>query len=119
MMTMMASVSAFVNSNTKLSKNSFQEAVDKLFTNVIYHKLHVLRPTLPGIMDTKYHLRPRLRYFKLIIKNRSITECDFITRLLLKTFIHITLVRYIATLRIYFASFHLYRLLFTVILSHA
>jgi len=36
-----------------------EEADDKLFTNVVYNKQHVLHPTLPGTMDTKYHLRPR------------------------------------------------------------
>ena len=36
-----------------------EEADDKLFTSVMYNKQHVLRPTLPGTMDTKYHLRPR------------------------------------------------------------
>jgi len=35
-----------------------EEADDKLFTNVTYNK-HVLHSTLPGTMDTKYHLRPR------------------------------------------------------------
>ena len=36
-----------------------EEADDKLFTNVTYNKQHVLHSTLPGTMDTKYHLRPR------------------------------------------------------------
>ena len=40
--------------------------------------------TLPGTMDTKYHLRPRPHNFKLTTKNSSITECDFITRMLFK-----------------------------------
>jgi len=61
-----------------------QEAGDKLFTNVMYNKQHVLHSTLPGIMDTKYHLRPRPHNIKLIAKNSSITECDFITGMLFK-----------------------------------
>ena len=61
-----------------------EEADDKLFTNVMSNKQHVLHPTLPGTMDTKYHLRPRPHNFKLTAKNSSITECDFITRMLFK-----------------------------------
>jgi len=61
-----------------------EEADDKLFTNVMYIKQHVLHSTLPGIMDTKYHHRPRPHNFKLTAKNSSITECDFFTRMLFK-----------------------------------
>ena len=61
-----------------------EEAGDKLFTDVIYNKQYVVRPTLPCTMDTKYHLRPRPHNFKLAIKNRSAIECDFITRMLFK-----------------------------------
>jgi len=61
-----------------------EEADDKLFTNVMYNKQHVLHSTLPGTMDTKYHLRPRPHNFKLTAKNSCITECDFITRMLFK-----------------------------------
>ena len=43
----------------------------------MYNKQHVLHPTLPGTMDTKYHLRPRAHNFMLTAKNRYITECDF------------------------------------------
>jgi len=49
-----------------------------MFTNLMYNK-HVvgggvLYPTLPGTMDTKYHLMPRPHNFKLTSKNRSVTE---------------------------------------------
>jgi len=54
-----------------------EEADDKLFTNVMYLKQHVLHSTFPGTMDTKYHLRPRRHNFKLTAKNSSIAECDF------------------------------------------
>jgi len=33
-----------------------EEADDKLLTNVTYNKQHVLHSTLPGTVDTKYHL---------------------------------------------------------------
>jgi len=68
-----------VNSTTKLSKNQL-----KRLTNVMYNEQHYLQPTLPGTMDTKYHLRPRPHNFKLISKNRSIAERDIITRMLFK-----------------------------------
>ena len=50
----------------------------------LYNKQHVLHPTVPGTMDTKYHLGPRPHNFKLTAKNSLITECDFITRMLSK-----------------------------------
>jgi len=61
-----------------------EEADDKLFTDVMYNKQHVSHSTLPGTMDTKYHLRPRPHNLKLTAKNSSIAECDFITRMLFK-----------------------------------
>jgi len=61
-----------------------EEADDKLFTNVMYNKQHVPHSTLPGTMDTKYHLMPRPHNFKLTAKNSSITKCDFFTRMLFK-----------------------------------
>jgi len=65
-------------------KELAEEADDKLFTKVNYNIQYVLHATLPGTMDTKYHLRPGDHNFKLTIKNKSITECDFITRMLFK-----------------------------------
>ena len=58
-----------------------EEPGDKLFTNVTYNKQHVLHSTLPGTMDTKYH---PITLSKLTAKNSSITECDFITRMIFK-----------------------------------
>ena len=43
---------------SKTVEELVEEADDKLFTNVTYNK-HVLHSTLPGTMDSKYHLRPR------------------------------------------------------------
>ena len=57
------------------------EADDKLFTSVMYNKQHVLHSTLPGTTDTKYH---PITLSKLTAKNSSITECDFITRMIFK-----------------------------------
>ena len=87
------------------------------WTNTCLYVLHVLyvHSTLPGTMNTKHHIRPRLHNFKLTAKNSSITECDFITRMLLKTFIDIvffSLLFYVFTL-----LFNMYRHLFAVISS--
>ena len=80
--------SLFVNSTTKVVEELAEEADDKLFTNeqcTMCNKQRVLlHLTLPGTRDTKYYLRPRPHSFKLTTKNRSITECGFITRMLFK-----------------------------------
>jgi len=94
-----------------------EEADDKLFTNVMYNKQHLLHSTLPGTIGSKYHLRPRPHNFKLTAKNSSITEYDFITRMLLLTFIDImffSLLFYVFTF-----LFNMYLLLFAVILSRS
>ena len=46
--------------------------------------LSVLNHILPDIKDTKYHLRPRTHNLKLTVKNSSISQSDFITRMLFK-----------------------------------
>ena len=48
-----------------LEEELVEHADDKLFTNVMYNKHHVLHPTLPGTKNTKYHLRRRPHNFKL------------------------------------------------------
>jgi len=71
-------------------------------------------------MDTKYHLMPRDQNFKLMVlttKNRLIPECDFITRMLLKTFIDIMLVTWL--FYVFAFLFYMYRLLFAVILAQS
>ena len=57
-----------------------EDADKKLFNNIIYNKLHVF----PDTKDTKYHLRPRTHNLKLTVKNSSISQSDFITRMLFK-----------------------------------
>ena len=79
------------------------------------NKQHVLQSTLSGTMDTKYHLRPRPHNFKLTAKNSSITECDFITRMLFKD-VCCHYVLFIAVSCITFL-FYMYHLLLTVISS--
>jgi len=57
-----ASVLASVNvceQHHKTVEELVEAADDKLFTNVMYSKQHFLHSTLPGTMDTKYHLRHR------------------------------------------------------------
>ena len=73
-----------------------------------YNKQHVLDPTLPG--NTKYHPRPRPHNFKLTTKNRSISECDFIIRMLFKD-VYWHYARYTDTVCIItFQFFYLYNL---------
>jgi len=59
-----ASRSSLCEQHHKTVEELVEEADDKLFTNVTYNKQHVLQSTLPGTMDTKYHLRPRPHNFK-------------------------------------------------------
>ena len=49
-----------------------EEADDKLFTNDIYNKQHVLHLTLPGTMDTTYHLRPRPHHYTGLASERCL-----------------------------------------------
>ena len=60
--------SALCEQHHKTVEELVQEAEDKLFTNVTYNKQHVLHSSLPGTMDTKYHLRPRPHNFMLTAK---------------------------------------------------
>jgi len=73
----------------------------------VYNKQHVLDPTLPG--NTKYHPRPRPHNFKLTTKNKSISECDFIIRMLFKD-VYWHYARYIDTVCIYIPVFFLHHL---------
>jgi len=91
-----------------------EEADDKLFTNVMYSKQLVLHPTLPGTMDTKYHLRPRPTTLCTQQKIDLSLNVILLPGCSLKTFIDnvlFSLLFYSLT-----CLFYLYRLLFTVIL---
>ena len=67
-----------------------EEADDKLFTNVTYNKQHVSHSTLPGTMDTKYHLRPRPHNFKLTaVRIARLLNAILLPGCFLKTFIDI------------------------------
>ena len=94
-----------------------EEADDKLFTNVTYNKQRVLHSTLPGTMDTKYHLRPRPHNFKLTAKNIArLLNVILLLECFLKTFIDsfdimfLSLLSYVLTF-----LFNMYCLLSTVI----
>jgi len=52
-----------------------KDANEKLYSNIIYNKLHVLNHILLGTKDTN---------IISTIKNSSISESDFITRMLFK-----------------------------------
>ena len=63
-----------------------EDADEKLFSNIINNKLHVLHHKLPVTKDTKYHLRARSHNLELTFKHSSISESDFIC--FLKTFVN-------------------------------
>jgi len=91
-----------------------EEADDKLFNNVMYNKQHVPHPTLPGTMDTKYHVRPRPTTLSSSQKADLPLNVILLPRRFLKTFIDITFVRfllYVSTL-LFFTSIIFYLLLF-------
>ena len=96
-----------------------EEAGDKLFTNVTYNKQHVLHSTLPGTMDTKYHLRPR----PCIILRSPLRIARWLNVILLpgcflKTFIDIFDIMFLSLLfYVLTFPFNMYCLLFTVISS--
>jgi len=52
--------------------------------DMLYSKQHVLNRLLPGTTEAKYHHRRRRRNLRLRVKNSTITERNFITRLLFK-----------------------------------
>ena len=60
------------------------DADDKLFNHILYSKYHVLHPILPGRSDFNYNLRPRCHNLVLTAKSLSVTDRDFITRMMYK-----------------------------------
>jgi len=61
-----------------------EDADDKLFTNAVHNKEHVLYHLFPGTSEIHYHLRPRRHNLVLSIRSSSITDRDFITRMIFK-----------------------------------
>ena len=60
------------------------DADDKLFNLILYSQHHVLHSILPGRSDFNYNLRPRRHNLVLTAKSLSITDKDFITRMIFK-----------------------------------
>ena len=60
------------------------DADDKLFNHILYSKYHVLHAILPGHSDSSYNLRPRRHNLVLTAKSISVTDRDFITRMIYK-----------------------------------
>jgi len=79
-------VAAFC-SDHKTVADIVTEADDKLFSLILHDKCHVLHSLLPDCADFKYNLRPRRHYLVQTAKGSSITDRNFITRMILKTFI--------------------------------
>jgi len=53
---------------------------------ILYSKYHVLHAILPGRSDFNYNLRPKLHNLVLTVKSLSVTDRDFITRMIYKDF---------------------------------
>jgi len=62
---------------------------DNLFANILYNPHHVLHKLLPDKTDHAYNLRPRRYSLSLTVKTDC---CNFINRLLLKTYISLLLI---------------------------
>ena len=58
----------------------------RLFNFILHTRDHVLHSILPSRSDFNYNLRPRRHNIVLTAKNLSITDRDFITRMIYKDF---------------------------------
>jgi len=56
----------------------------KLFNLILHARDHVLHSILPSRSDFNYNLRPRRHNLVLAAKSLSITDRDFITRMIYK-----------------------------------
>jgi len=60
------------------------DADDKLLNLILYSKHHVLHSILPDRSDFNYNLRPKRHNLVLTTKSSSITDKDYITRMIFK-----------------------------------
>jgi len=60
------------------------DADDKLFNLILYSKHHVLHSIVPDRSDFNYNLRPRRHNLVQNAKSSSITDRDYITRMIFK-----------------------------------
>jgi len=60
------------------------DADNKLFNHILCSKYYVLHAILPGRSDFNYNLRPRRHNLVLNAKSLSVTDRDFITRMIYK-----------------------------------
>ena len=60
------------------------DADDKVFNLILHARNHVLHSILPSRSDFNYNLRPRRHNLELTAKTLSITDRDFITRMIYK-----------------------------------
>jgi len=60
------------------------DADDRLFNLILYSKYNVLHSILPHRSDFNYNLRPRCHNLVLTAKSSSITDRDYITRMIVK-----------------------------------
>ena len=69
---------------TAVTSDLVTDADDKLFNHILYSKYHVVHAILPGRSDSNYNLRPRRHNLVLTAKSFSVTDRDFITRMIYK-----------------------------------
>jgi len=62
----------------------FTDADCKLFNHILYSKYHLLHAILPGRSDFNYNLRPKRHNLVPTAKSLSVTDRDFITRMIYK-----------------------------------
>jgi len=78
-----ASVLDFALLSTSL-EHLVPDADDKLFNLILHARDHVLHSILSSRSDFNYNLRPRRHNLVLTAKSLSITDRDFITRMIYK-----------------------------------
>ena len=65
-------------------EDSVTDADDKLLNLILYSKHHVLHSILPDHSDFNYNLRPRHCNLVLTAKSSSITDRDYVSRMIFK-----------------------------------
>ena len=65
-------------------EDSVTDADDELFNLILHSKHHVLHSILPDRSDFNNNLRPRRHNLVLTAKSSSITDTNYITRMIFK-----------------------------------
>jgi len=76
--------SGLSSSNQSPLAEIVEDADDNLFSQVLYNNSHVLNSLLPSTNTRTYNLRQRAHNRTLVAKTSTLTESDFILRMLYK-----------------------------------